>query len=63
LIIELGGKDHDKDETKLERCPETLAEKSYEFQGQQARHGRVRASVAHGTARGGTVAYELHRCV
>ena len=52
-IIGLGGKDHDKDETKLKTCPETLPEKSNEFQG-QTRHGRVRASVAYGTARAGT---------
>jgi len=26
LIIGLGGKDHDKDETKLKTCPETLPE-------------------------------------
>jgi len=53
LIIGLGGRDHDKDETKLKTCPETLPEKSNEFQG-QTRHGRVRASVAYGTARAGT---------
>jgi hypothetical protein len=47
------GKDHDEDETKLKTCPETLPEKSNEFQGQN-RHGRIRASVAHGTDRAGT---------
>jgi len=53
LITGLGGKDHDKDETKLKTCPETLPEKSNEFQ-RQTRRARVRASVAHGTARAGT---------
>jgi hypothetical protein len=65
LTIELGGKDHDKDETKLKTCPETLPEKSNEFQGQTRHGGKSISGTWHSPCGHGQweVAYGLHRCV